>query len=169
MTTEQESRRTTLIIDPALQQRLIKDATWVPTLALIVGTIMILVSLWIILQGAESAGVDLPWIYVLLVSMVGLVFIASCYVTRSTAVRLSNQIAGPLFRLGQAMERAQKGDMDCRLEFRKDDYLHQTGEVFNGLLAHMKTICQNASPMDEGKMEADKQDSTTECAVADKK
>lgn len=139
MTTNQTDKRTTLIVDPAVQRRLMWDVIKVPTIALAVGTVMVIASFWIILKEAKSAGVELPGIYIVIVSLMGLVFISSCYVTRYTAIRLTNRIAGPLNRLKTAMEQVQRGDTSCRLTFRKEDYGADIAESFNQLLAYLET------------------------------
>ena len=126
-------RRRTLIVNPVLQKRLIRDVSLVPILALIAGVAVTAVSFRLLLLDAVDAGITLPGVYPFLGCLAGFVFL-SAFVTLNMAARISNRVAGPLVRLHRAMERLGQGDFDCRIRFREGDYLEDTAEVFNRLV-----------------------------------
>lgn len=47
---------------------------------------------------------------------------------------ISHQIAGPLFRLKQYMEKVENGDFSAELKFRKYDSIHDIAESFNRMV-----------------------------------
>lgn len=51
---------------------------------------------------------------------------------------LSNQIAGPLYRVKLCMEKVGKGEWDFDVRFRERDFLRDMPAVFNGMLGGLK-------------------------------
>ena len=130
-------KRRKLIVNPSLQHRLIRDVSSVPIIVLIAGMTIMAVSFRLMIQQALDADVLLPGIHGFLGCMAVFVFMA-CYVTLNMATRVSNRVAGPLYRLHKAMDQLTKGDTDCRVKFRDGDYLTETADVFNRLVDFLK-------------------------------
>jgi nitrogen fixation/metabolism regulation signal transduction histidine kinase len=127
-----KNQRKTLIVYPELQKRFIRDVSVVPLVALSMGIVLMGISFRLVLLQAAAADVVLPSIYGLLISMAAFVFVAA-FVTVNMAVRISNRVAGPIYRLNQSMEQLRKGEENCRVTFRKGDYMLDTADVFNAL------------------------------------
>lgn len=53
-------------------------------------------------------------------------------------VFMSHQIAGPLYRLKQYMEKVENGDLSVKLKFRKYDSIHDIAESFNRMVDGIK-------------------------------
>lgn len=56
---------------------------------------------------------------------------------------LSHQIAGPLYRLKQYMEKVENGDFSATLKFRKYDTIHDIADSFNRMVQGIKKRLQN--------------------------
>ncbi|KPK64834.1 hypothetical protein AMJ83_01270 [candidate division WOR_3 bacterium SM23_42] len=56
---------------------------------------------------------------------------------------LSHQIAGPLYRLKQYMEKVENGDFSATLKFRKHDTIHDIADSFNRMVQGIKKRLQN--------------------------
>jgi len=126
-------RRRKLIVLPDLQKRIIRDMSLIPILALIMGTVIVGVSVRLMLSEVNASGVQLPGLYGFLGSLAGFFFLA-CYVTLTLAARISNRIAGPIYRLDKVVEQFMQGDTQVRVSFRKDDYLTEIADNVNLLL-----------------------------------
>ena len=166
---DDKNRRKTLIVNPTLQRRLIADVAKVPIIALIAGLVIVAFEFWLIIRLAEAADLELLGIYGLMASLIGLLFILTCFVILHTAIRISNRIIGPLYRLRLAMERVLKDDMDFELKIRKGDYLVEIVDIFNAMIAHIRDQQKAGSapaanaPEETGDNEAD------ECSDADER
>ena len=55
-------------------------------------------------------------------------------------LRVSNRIAGPVYRLRRCIEEAANGDYVTRVQFRDDDYWQDMAENFNALLTRVKQL-----------------------------
>ena len=139
-----QNRRRILIVNPQLQKRLIRDVSLVPIMALIAGVVVTAVSFRLLLLDAVDAGVALPGVYPFLGCLAGFVFLAA-FVTLNMATRISNRVAGPLYRLHRAMEEIAEGNLDCRIHFREGDYLEETAEVFNRMADRLAVRADGAS------------------------
>jgi len=56
---------------------------------------------------------------------------------------LSNQIAGPLYRMKGYLERMGSGDFSFDVRFRKGDFMQDVPEIFNKALAGLRTLTQS--------------------------
>jgi HAMP domain-containing protein len=56
---------------------------------------------------------------------------------------LSHQIAGPLYRLKEYMEKVENGDFSATLKFRKYDTIHDIADSFNRMVQGIKKRLQN--------------------------
>lgn len=55
-------------------------------------------------------------------------------------VYLSNQIAGPLYRVKICMEKVGKGEWDFEVRFREKDFLKDMPSIFNGMLKGLREL-----------------------------
>jgi HAMP domain-containing protein len=51
---------------------------------------------------------------------------------------ISHRIAGPLYRLKMYMEKVENGDYSVKLNFRKNDAIHDVAESFNRMVNGIK-------------------------------
>jgi methyl-accepting chemotaxis protein len=51
---------------------------------------------------------------------------------------LSNQIAGPLFRMKKSFQRVARGDLGFTLQFRQGDFMRDVPGIFNSMLEGMR-------------------------------
>ena len=72
-----------------------------------------------------------------LVIIVPIVFIILAF-TFLYILFVSHRTAGPLYRLGKAMEKVGKGDLSVKVKFRKDDELYEVAETFNQMVEGLK-------------------------------
>lgn len=56
-----------------------------------------------------------------------------------TSVFMSHRIAGPLYKLGLAMDRVIEGDFGSALEFRKHDHFQETAAHFNRMMGAVRS------------------------------
>jgi sensor histidine kinase YesM len=129
--------RQTLMVNKPFQNRMIREACLIPLLSLLVGMLITMTCFYLTIQDAMVAGVKLVGIANCIACMIGFIFLA-CFVTIGLSVRLSNRIAGPLYRLEKSMEQLQKGDTNCRIKLRDGDYLIETVDIFNHMLDHLE-------------------------------
>lgn len=167
MAKDQKNQRKTLIINPTLQRRLIQDVSKVPIMALIIGALVVSVNFWLVSRMAQASEVELPGLYGLVVSLTGLVFIISCCFILHSALRISNCIAGPLYRLRKAMEQVLSGDTDYTLQIREGDYLEEVMDIFNRLVTHFKSHQKNVSNLETDDVPMVSKNHKDECACAD--
>jgi nitrogen fixation/metabolism regulation signal transduction histidine kinase len=156
-----KNRRKKLIINPTLQRQMIKDMVKIPILTLTICTILVASSFWAVLPDFESLETTFPGIYKvmfgLLLSVVCLVFLSSLFITMVAATRISNRVAGPLYRLTTAMEQILKGEDHVKITLRKGDYLEDIVDNFNRFLSCLEEQHGSSS-----------QESSTEDTMEDK-
>ena len=56
---------------------------------------------------------------------------------------LSNQIAGPLYRVKGYLERMGRGDFSFEVRFRRGDFLQDVPGIFNNALAGLRTLTES--------------------------
>lgn len=49
----------------------------------------------------------------------------------------SHRVAGPLYRLKQSIKRASEGDYDFRVQFRKNDFMHEVADMMDSLVVEL--------------------------------
>ncbi len=54
------------------------------------------------------------------------------------AVYMSNQVAGPLYRTKQGLDRVGRGELSFHLQFRKSDFLRDVPVAFNNMLDSLR-------------------------------
>lgn len=65
------------------------------------------------------------------IALVPLIVVGIC------ALVHSHRIAGPLYRLKQSIQRMCEGDYDFRLQFRRNDFLHDVADMMDSLLVNL--------------------------------
>lgn len=128
-----ERRRRTLIVNEPLQKRIILAVSLIPTLGLAVSTLIVAVFCRRLLGEASAQEVELPSLVPLFLAVLGFT-VASGAVVVFQALRFSNRIAGPAYRLVKSMERIRGGDIGFRVNLRRGDHLIDVATEMNNLL-----------------------------------
>ncbi len=133
MVASSHNRRTQLVINEAMQRRILSAITLVPMGGLAICTLIVAVFCRRLLSEALVADAELPSLMPLFVSV--LLFFGVCSLVMGVqGLRFSNRIAGPTHRLCRSMERVRTGDIGFRVALRKGDYLTETAAEFNKML-----------------------------------
>ncbi|MBI5449793.1 MAG: methyl-accepting chemotaxis protein [Gammaproteobacteria bacterium] len=64
----------------------------------------------------------------------GGLFVIYHYMKRET-----HRIAGPVYKLEQALDHVGSGNLSTTIQFRKDDYFRDTGDLFNSSISKLRT------------------------------
>lgn len=128
-----ERRRRTLIVNEPLQKRIIVAVSLIPTVGLALATLIVAVFCRRLLGEALEQDVDLPSLLPLFVSILGFTLAAGAVVVFQ-AMRFSQRIAGPAYRLIKSMERIRSGDISFRVNLRRGDHLTEVAAEMNNLL-----------------------------------
>lgn len=134
---KKDSRRRTLMVNHSFQHRLIKDVSRTPLIALMAGMLIMAFCFRNMIQDAVDSGVRLNGVGLFVGCMTGYALLA-CFVTINLAYRISNRIAGPVYRLHKSMEQFKNGDTDCMIKLRDGDYLVETAEMFNQMVTEIE-------------------------------
>ena len=140
-------RRSQLVILPAMQRRLVLHAVRWPLLVLLAAAILVGIGCQIVVVQAAEAEVALPGLLWLAMAAGGFLFVAVAVIL-SQALVLSHRIAGPVYRLIDAMERVCQGEMGVRVKLREKDFLPEAADKFNELLAALERRSSLATPAD---------------------
>jgi len=152
MTTQAESkpsegrrpnRRRKLIVDKPFQYRLIGLllAIWAAN------SLFFSVILYYFYQGhilrfyhlvPRSGMVPLLSAPVLFSVAIGFILCFGMVLVGIIGVYLSNQIAGPLYRVKMSLNRVRAGDVNFEIQFRDRDFLEDFPSYFNGMLESLK-------------------------------
>ena len=108
------------------------------------GLLIMATSFRLLIHDAVQAGLILNGIANFIGCMVGYVLLA-CYITISLAYRLSNRIAGPIYRIQKGMEQLKNGEY-CEVKLRKGDYLPEVADAFNELVEHVRVMNRVTDP-----------------------
>jgi hypothetical protein len=131
-------RRRRVVIDSPLQSRFVLAMSW-PIVGCIAVTAALLV--WFsdrVAGQALEAGVALPGLTPLLVTVLAFMGCAIAYLVWH-AFRLSHQVYGPMLRIQRTLQEFREGDRDQRLRFRDGDFLRETAGHLNDFLDWVAT------------------------------
>lgn len=117
-----EERRKTLIAKSRFQTR------WI--VQVVLGA-FILINIAIILTFLFGGRISTPSAKLALGIAVGVVELVGIVLLYRYALRHSNRIAGPVFRIGQVSEALEKGDLTIEARTRKGDYFQSEVEALN--------------------------------------
>jgi methyl-accepting chemotaxis protein len=131
--TPKTDRRSQLVILPAMQRRLVLHAVRWPLVVLVAAALLVGVGCQIVLVQAGEAEVALPGLTWLAIAAVSFLVVAVTLILAQALV-LSNRIAGPVYRLIDAMERVCQGETDFRVKLREKDFLPEAADKFNEML-----------------------------------
>ena len=130
-------RRSQLVILPAMQRRLVLHAVRWPLLVILAAAILVGIGCEIVAVQAAEAEVALPGLLWLAVAAGGFLVVAVAVIL-SQALVLSHRIAGPVYRLLDAMERVSQGEKGFRVTLREKDFLPEAADKFNEMLAALE-------------------------------
>jgi hypothetical protein len=123
-------RRCSLVVDKAMQRKLITGVSVIPTLALTAMMILVAGYCRRLMAEAEQAEIVLPSLMPLLACV--LVFaVVMGLVVLVRALRFSHRIAGPAYRMMRTLERVEQGDVSVRVGLRDGDYLVELADALN--------------------------------------
>ena len=104
-----------------------------PELLLIISTGVLAWYCRDLLLQARQHDLDLPGLFPLFVSLLGLVVVAWVLVL-GQAARSARRLAGPMHRITVAMQRTRGGDISHRVHLRRGDNLKEVAAEFNRIL-----------------------------------
>ncbi len=82
-------------------------------------------------RAGQDPLVPLPTLFVL---AIGFVVTFGIIIVGLMGLYLSNQVAGPLYRMKLYLQRMGKGDWNFEVRFREGDFIGNIPDVFNGML-----------------------------------
>ena len=128
-----KNRRKRLIIDRESQKRQIHRMISAPLLVLaVVATVTFTMSLRLLAEAA-SAQAELPSLQYMIMWMSVFLAAAGAAIVLQ-AVKFSNKIAGPAYRLKKSLTQLREGDFSFRVQLRTDDELIPVADELNRVL-----------------------------------
>ncbi|MCB9890823.1 MAG: hypothetical protein H6832_02325 [Planctomycetes bacterium] len=131
------NRRKRLVVNKPVQRRIIVGVTIIPMVALVGATISVAVLTGRVLDEARTAEQSLPTLGPLFVSLFLFIVAAGATVVIS-ALRYSNRIAGPMYRLCKSMREIRDGDVSFTVKLRKGDELTEIADELNAMIAWIR-------------------------------
>lgn len=135
--TETQNRRSRLIVNPAVQSRIIVNISWPLASALAFVALLLGWFSMHLLDEALVAQVELPSLIPVLVTVVAFLVVSFGYMVFN-ALKFSHRIAGPMYRLQKTLETATEGDYSVRAKLRTNDFLVEVADSLNEFLAHLE-------------------------------
>lgn len=137
------NRRRSLIVDKRFQYALIRLllAIWIVNLVLVFGILNFVYKGPLLRMDHLVNEVNLeilPSEPPKMMATVGFVAVLGLVLMGAVGAHLSNQIAGPLYRIKSSLERIREGDLDFKIGFRKGDYLSDFPGHFNDMLRSLR-------------------------------
>jgi hypothetical protein len=127
------NRRRLLVVNKAVQRRIIFAVIIVPTIGLAISTMIVSVFCRRLLTESLQLDAELPSLIPLLLAVL-LFFVICSIVMAIQGLRFSHRIAGPSYRICKSLERMRSGDIAFRVTLRKGDYLTEVADEFNATL-----------------------------------
>ena len=137
---ETRNRRKLLVVNKAVQRRIIFAVIIVPTVGLAVSTMIVAIFCRRLLTESLRVDAELPSLIPLLLAVL-LFFVICSIVMAIQGLRFSHRIAGPAYRLCKSLERIRSRDIGFRVTLRKGDYLTELADELNQTLDFL-----NANP-----------------------
>lgn len=131
------NRRKKLVINKPLQRRIIVGVTIVPMIVLIGATVAVALLTGQVLDEARIAEQSLPTLGSLFISLFLFIVAAGATVVIS-ALRYSNRIAGPMYRLCKSMKEVREGDLSFIVKLRKGDELTEIADELNAMIRWLR-------------------------------
>ncbi len=133
---KRRARRRQYIVDKPFQYQLIGLllSVWVANSAFFA---FILYTLY------RTYGLMLQPSFALFPLVIGFVLFFGIVLVGLVGVYLSNQIAGPLYRIKVSLTRVAQGDVSFEVRFRERDFLRDLPAYFNTMLQSLRTQCES--------------------------
>lgn len=145
------NRRRQIVINKALQSRIVFATAWAPGLCLAGTSLLLGVFCARLYNEALQADVSLPSILPVFIIAVCFMLVATAYMLFS-ALRFSHRIAGPMYNVGKTLQRFRDGDIDARVILRQQDYLVEVQDHVNAFLNWLEQHPPKGYvPMEKGK------------------
>ena len=136
MTTIQTNRRRRLIVDRAVQSRIVLQISWPSAVALAVTALLFAVLSMKLADEAMAAQIELPSLVPMLLTLVGFLVVSLGFLVYH-ALKLSHRIAGPMYRLQKSLDSAKAGDYTVRANLRERDFLVEIADSLNEFLSEL--------------------------------
>ena len=131
--TDVTKRRRTLIVDAPLQRAFVVDVAMIPTLAMVVTTIIVSAFCHRLRIEAEQSEAELGSLVPLFVSFACFV-VASGFAVVYQAVRISNKVAGPQVNMRRVIDHVIAGEHNQRVRLREGDFMVSAADDINRLI-----------------------------------
>jgi len=163
------NRRRQIVVNKALQSRIVFATAWAPGLCLAGTSLLLGVFCARLYTEALQADVALPSILPVFAIAMCFMLVATAYMLFS-ALRFSHRIAGPMFNVGKTLQRFRDGHMKARIVLREHDYLVEIQDHVNAFLNWLQEHPPKgyvAIDADESSESATVADSTADADSAD--
>jgi len=127
------NRRRQLVVNKALQKRIVFATSWAPGLCLAAATLLVGVFSIRLYQEAAREDVSLPSLLPMSLIAVAFMFVATAYVL-FPALQFSHRIAGSMDSIVKTLQRVRNGDINARVTLRREDYLLKIQDELNAFL-----------------------------------
>lgn len=127
------NRRKKLLVLHQMQSRIIKSTTLFPLIALTILTITLTVFCRKLMTEAATEEVVLPSLEPFLATVICLTAAFAATILY-VALRFSQRIAGPTYRITETLKQIREGDQDIRIRLRSGDYLDEIADELNATL-----------------------------------
>lgn len=164
------NRRRKLLVNAPVQNRIIRSISWPPALVLSFTTLVLCVYCRNLADEALMARVELPSLVPIFVTVISFLFVALGYVILN-ALKISNRIAGPMYRLRKTLEDVKAGDFTSRATLRDSDFLKVFADDLNEFLDWLEEhppqgVATGSSAPAQPAVADDAGDETAESSVA---
>lgn len=128
-----KNRRRKLIVNKSVQKRIIINISFVPVIGLIGATLGVAILANQVMEQAQDVREELPAMGPLFLTLF-LFILSAGGVVIIQALKYSNRVAGPMYRLMRSIDRITDGDLSFRIKLRQGDELEELSVGFNKLL-----------------------------------
>lgn len=120
---QNENRRQTIVVNQAVQKRIVFATIWAPVLCLLLTAVLL--GHYASRMSQESGIVPLLLLGFLLISAALFVF---------NALSFSHKVAGPGYHIGKVLHAVREGRLDTRVQLRRGDFLIEVAHEINDFL-----------------------------------
>ncbi len=131
------NRRRQIVINKALQSRIVFATAWAPGLCLAGTSLLLGVFCARLYKEALQADVSLPSILPVFAIAMSFMLVATVYMLFA-ALRFSHRIAGPMYNIGKTLQRFRDGEINARIVLREHDYLVEVQDHVNAFLSWLQ-------------------------------
>jgi hypothetical protein len=133
MAEQPRNRRRQIVVNKALQSRVIFATAWAPGLCLACTALLLGVFCMRLYNEAIDADVELPSVVPVFLTAASFMVISTAYMLFN-ALRFSHRIAGPMYNITQTLTRFRENGPRRRVALRKYDYLGDLQAPLNEFL-----------------------------------